>query len=73
VHLSGVPITLKHARKLPQAQLAVSTLTVLAAMAATVVVVITSSLYHCYGWTMVGTAVSPLARRVVRECGEGIW
>ncbi len=65
-------MTLKHARKLPQAQLVVSMLTVHTAMAAIMVVVITLLLYYCYGWTMVGTAVSPLARRVVRVCGEGV-
>jgi len=47
-------------------------LTVHTAMAAIMVVVITLLLYYCYGWTMVGTAMSPLARRVVRVCSEGV-
>ncbi len=65
-------MTPKHARK-AQAQLAASMLTVLAATAITVVVVIASLLYHHHGRTMVGTAVSPSARRVVRECSEDMW
>jgi hypothetical protein len=44
---------------------------IVTAAIATMVVVIAALLHHCRGWTLVGTAASPLARRLEAQRARG--